>query len=179
MQTVEVLACVLAHRAPSPRTAIPLSRRVAELPKNSCIACVACNTHADDPDDSAAQRYTGTWVECSGCHAWMHGECIGATAAGADDTVLCAACMRDLCLQEVPHVSKATLIVCPPAIHQQWFDEIQRHAHAGHLKVVTYAGQKANLLTSRQGARPPRHPPSRLPIAKLQHQEVQIACART
>lgn len=155
-KTVEVLACCLAHPAPNPTKPQSLRKRVAALPKRSRVACNACNTHASDAHDARAESYDGLWVECEGCHAWLHGCCIGITREGdVPDPLLCAGCMRDLCCEQVPGVARATLIVCPEAIQKQWADEIQRHVEPGKLKVVVYGGQKSSLLSSAHGALPP------------------------
>jgi E3 ubiquitin-protein ligase SHPRH len=153
VQTIEVLACILTHQAPTPMVPKSLKSRVATLPKTECVRCTPCGTHASNADDASVENYQGLWVECDGCAAWMHASCIGIRGGKVPDTALCARCMRDLCTQEVKGVSKATLIVCPEAIQKQWFDEIQRHVEAGTLKVVTYHGQKSSLLSSAQGAR--------------------------
>jgi SNF2-related domain len=152
LQTIEVLANILTHAAPKPATPKSLKQRLAALPKRSCVSCNACGTHANDPEDPAVQHHIGTWVECDGCHAWMHGSCIGIRGDRVPNTVICAGCMRDLCGQKQNGVAKATLIICPEAIQKQWFDEIHRHVEPGKLKVVTYAGQKSSLLSSAQGA---------------------------
>jgi hypothetical protein len=151
LQTIEVLACVLSHRPPCSVAPETLEKRVADLPKHNCVRC-ACGTTASNPDDPSVQNHIGTWVECSGCHVWMHGRCVGLSGTSVPDTVLCAACMRALSLEGVPGVSRATLIVCPSAIQKQWFEEIQRHVQPRLLKVVTYSGQKSSLLSSLQGA---------------------------
>lgn len=153
LQTIEVLACTLAHRAPKPAKAKSLNARVKALPKRECICCNACNTRASDPNDPIQHAHRGTWVACSGCAAWMHASCLRLPKGGpVPNTLLCAGCMRDLCLQEVQGVARATLIVCPEAIQKQWLDEIERHTAPGALRVVTYAGQKASLLSSAEGA---------------------------
>jgi hypothetical protein len=119
-KTIEVLACVLTHRNPTPAAPQPVLRRVEALPKEPRIECNACGTSAADPEDPRAQNHVGLWLECSGCHAWMHGSCIGVHRdEQVPDTLLCAGCMRDLCCQTVAGVSKATLIVCPEAIQKQ------------------------------------------------------------
>jgi SNF2 family DNA or RNA helicase len=59
--------------------------------------------------------------------------------------------MRDLCLEEVPGITQATLIVCPEAILDQWLEEIRRHTEPSALKVIVYHGQKAALLSSHDG----------------------------
>jgi SNF2-related domain len=63
------------------------------------------------------------------------------------------ACCHNLCAEEVPGVSKATIIVCPAAIQAQWFAELDRHAPRNTLNVVTYCGQRASSLSSLEGAR--------------------------
>ena len=154
VQTIEVLACTLAHRAAAPARAKSLAARVRALPKQECICCTACGTRAADPNDPIQHTHKGTWVECSGCAAWMHARCLRLDERNVPATLLCAGCMRDLCLQEVDGTAGATLIVCPEAIQKQWLDEIERHTAPGALRVVTYAGQKASLLSSAEGARP-------------------------
>ena len=119
-KTIEVLACVLTHRNSHPVAPKPLRARVKALPKTSCVDCNACGTRAANPEDPRVQHHKGLWLECDGCHAWMHGSCIGVNhEAQVPDTLVCAGCMRDLCCAEVPGVSKATLIVCPEAIQKQ------------------------------------------------------------
>lgn len=114
-KTIEVLACVLTHRAPKPAKVASLKSRVAKLETVGGVHCCGCNTHARDPEDPRVQSHVGTWVQCSGCEAWMHGSCVGLRGHAVPEMVLCAACMQDLCTP-VAGVCKATLIVCPEAI---------------------------------------------------------------
>jgi SNF2 family DNA or RNA helicase len=50
-------------------------------------------------------------------------------------SIFCADCLLSLAEEEVPGVSKTTLIVCPDAILRQWTDEVERHVTDGSLKV--------------------------------------------
>jgi hypothetical protein len=157
LQTIEVLACMLAHRPRKPSKVFSIEQRIKALPKKSCICCNACGTYAANPNDPIAFSYQGEWVECSGCEAWMHSDCLNLPSGSPPDKLLCAGCMRDLALKEVPGVSKATLIVCPDAIFDQWLEEIGRHTEPGALRVDCYHGQRASLLSSHDGPPCPGH----------------------
>lgn len=131
VQTVEVLACVLHHRCPRPATPRSLQTRMkklAQLPRISCL----CGAESDDPNDSELSRTGDRWVQCKGCRAWMHAECM--------TSVLCVQCLHSLAADKVPGHSRATLIVCPDAILRQWLDEVTRHVDEGCLKVFHYKG---------------------------------------
>eukprot|EP00892_Ulva_mutabilis_P005941 jgi/Ulvmu1/3719/UM171_0003.1 len=149
-KTVEVIACILRHPCPAPTRLRDLPDRIARIPKKARIACMPCGTTVANPHDVAAESYNGTWVQCDGCAAWMHGACIG--FRGEPDHLLCGECLRKLAQQEVQGTSKATLIVCPDAILKQWQSEIARHGAPGALKVIVYGGQSASCTSSLRGA---------------------------
>eukprot|EP00892_Ulva_mutabilis_P001424 jgi/Ulvmu1/11282/UM073_0054.1 len=148
-KTVEVIACILRHPCPAPTRLRDLPDRIARIPKKARIACMPCGTTVANPHDVAAESYNGTWVQCDGCAAWMHGACIG--FRGEPDHLLCGECLRKLAQQEVQGTSKATLIVCPDAILKQWQSEIARHGAPGALKVIVYGGQSASCTSSLRG----------------------------
>ena len=97
VQTVEVIACVLRHPCPQAAAVRSLEARIKSIPKQPRIACSPCGTHVGNPRDRVAEEYDGTWVQCDGCKAWMHAECI--KYQGNPDRLLCGGCLRELALQ--------------------------------------------------------------------------------
>ena len=152
-KTVEVIACILSHPCSDPAVIPTLKQRISVLSKDPTAPCGACG----HPATSHSGR-----VRCTGCSTWMHAACVGNSnntlafdskrkQMGAAHTLLCGACLRALASQQVEGQSRTTLVVCPPAIMQQWFDELQRHVIPGALKILTYAGQSQSLLSSSEG----------------------------
>ncbi len=83
--------------------------------------------------------HDGLWIQCDVCLAWMHGECVGVRSKAASRKhYTCSRCLRDAALTRVTGPCGATLVVCPAAILQQWWNEIHRHVRPGTLKVVVY-----------------------------------------
>ena len=141
LQTVEVLATVIAHPPPAPtpaRTAMQLAASIDQEPRDYCAAC----------DNSHEYAFS---VTCHGCAARMHSHCIGASGS-VQQPLLCAKCCQRLTAMEVPGVAKTTLIVCPRSIKHQWLSEIRKHAPG--LKVIEYQGQIQSQLSSVRGTRP-------------------------
>ncbi|XP_024403200.1 uncharacterized protein [Physcomitrium patens] len=74
-KTVELLACILAHRA-SKETLLKVTesanRARETLMKYKCerIDC-SCGATRDD------EYYDGSWVQCDHCDAWQHALCVG------------------------------------------------------------------------------------------------------
>lgn len=97
MQTVEVIACMLRHPCPDPAKVLSLEARIRKIPKRPRIECSACGTRAANQHDESAESYNGTWVQCDGCSAWMHGRCIG--FRGNPRHLLCGGCLRELACQ--------------------------------------------------------------------------------
>jgi E3 ubiquitin-protein ligase SHPRH len=150
VQTVEVLACILKHRCKYPAHFVSLEERIKALRKPECVSCEPCGTHADDPEDPKVQQYFGTWVQCDGCEAWMHSACANYNG-NANTSFLCKSCLQSLARELVPGIARATLIVCPESILQQWKSEIRKHTVPGMLKVYHYTGHKSPTSSSKAG----------------------------
>ncbi|KAF2890744.1 hypothetical protein ILUMI_15429, partial [Ignelater luminosus] len=75
-------------------------------------------------------------VRCVDCFKYQHALCLGYKKAPG-------AYRCPQCWIEQPYLdSKATLIVCPSTLRNQWSEEICKHVKAG-LKVLIYEGSKA------------------------------------
>lgn len=86
------------------------------------------------------------WVTCRGCRENLHAACAGYDTQGELPLEgVCSAARCPSCSARVhaktPVRSRATLIVTPPAILDQWGREIRKHA-SGSLKVLVYPGLK-------------------------------------
>lgn len=67
---------------------------------------------------------------------------------------------------------KATLIVCPVHILDQWASEIARHTHPGALKVLTYLGMKKVVASS--GARCGASVPGTLSVDEIASADIVL-----
>lgn len=73
-------------------------------------------------------------IRCKDCNKIQHTLCMG--YKGNEKNYLCTQCWA-----KKPAVkSKATLIVSPQSICQQWLSEVQRHVRKNGLKVLEYVG---------------------------------------
>jgi E3 ubiquitin-protein ligase SHPRH len=131
-KTVELLACITAHpyTGPPPVFADPRAHKRRRRTRVECL----CG--ATDEDDG----YTGLWLQCDACDAWMHAACVGLKRAPPGEFV-CGACQRAAAAAAVTQDCGATLVVCPTPIVHQWRDEILRHIRPGALKLLVYEGQ--------------------------------------
>lgn len=66
----------------------------------------------------------------------------GAGAIEIEENFVCQTCSELIQISDCAMVSRATLIVCPAPILQQWQSEIDRHIKKGSLKVRVYGGVK-------------------------------------
>ena len=93
-------------------------------------------------------------VSCATCGIFMHGRCAGFrseaelranTQDGKCSSMYCVSCPGDGLIP-----SRATLIICPPAIANQWQREIARHTLVSNepLKVLFYPGVKELARTN-------------------------------
>ena len=65
------------------------------------------------------EGYSGLWLQCDECDAWMHATCLGLRRAPPSDFV-CGACQRARAAAAVRQDCGATLVVCPTPILHQW-----------------------------------------------------------
>ncbi|KAG0629280.1 hypothetical protein M758_1G090600, partial [Ceratodon purpureus] len=74
-KTVEVLACILAHRASKELTSkvMDSANRARERVMKYKRDRVECSCGATEEDDF----YKGSWVQCDHCDAWQHALCVG------------------------------------------------------------------------------------------------------
>lgn len=74
-KTVELLACILAHRA-SNETTMKVMEKVNHVRerlkkyKRDRVECICGATQEDD-------FYEGSWIQCDHCDAWQHALCVG------------------------------------------------------------------------------------------------------
>ena len=162
-KSVEVLALLLAHRAPAEHggdgdgggggeggdgggggggfggggggEGEAMDVAESELP------CVCEGTPPD---------FNGDWVGCDECGRWCHACCAGFAdqaaieASGGSYRCLLCACRSGA---ERPTPCRTTLLVCPAAILGQWKREAERHVSAGALRVAVYGGVREALHT--------------------------------
>jgi hypothetical protein len=94
------------------------------------------------------------WVRCESCEDYMHGSCAdflsndqmlmkttkrkGSTIPWCSAT-RCPCCVGETINHKYPIHSRATIIITPPAILDQWHREIRRHVSLD-LKIIIYPG---------------------------------------
>lgn len=114
-KSLEILALLLARPSPLPPCAPPkFSERVA------CI----CGATTDDHTPM---------VQCDACLTWFHASCV---SFAAETPYHCASCTAFV--SEPPVPCRATLIICPASILQQWCEEIRKHTAPGSVQVHVY-----------------------------------------
>lgn len=94
------------------------------------------------------------WVRCESCEEYMHGSCadflskdqmLMKTTKRKGSTILwcsatrCPCCVGEKINHKYPIHSRATIIITPPAILDQWHREIRRHVSLD-LKIIIYPG---------------------------------------
>lgn len=152
-KTVELLACILAHRGSSSEACIDAQSKLPIIGDHAnCIPTkrlkrerVECICGAV----SESYRYTGVWVQCDVCDAWQHSDCVGYSARGKkvkdppqvkektrnknapniverEGKYVCKLCSELMEAAASPVSSGATLIVSPTPILHQWHSEIIR-----------------------------------------------------
>ena len=156
-KTVEVVALILAN--PSPLALQTQSSRSTQSNGSANTTTTTTTTNVMKfepiPDDemcicgrNTAYKDCLSCVSCASCGMFMHGRCAGFTSeaelrANTQDgkcaSMYCVSCPGDGLIQ-----SRATLIICPPAIANQWQREIARHTLVSNepLKVLFYPGVK-------------------------------------
>ena len=150
-KTVELLACILAHRkstsddgsvvAPTCQNTGNQKINLKRL-KRERVECV-CGAVSD------SYKYRGLWVQCDICDAWQHADCVGYSPRGKkkmsvddeqkhrnkttisyverDGEHVCQMCSELIEVADTPIATGATLIVCPAPILPQWHSEITRY----------------------------------------------------
>ena len=100
------------------------------------LSCILSNRCPVDASSSCAGSSgpPNAWKGCADCNLpqYICGPCVRNRAK--DASLLDTQC-------------KATLIICPAPILEQWEEELARHTSQGFLKVFTYHGQEASLST--------------------------------
>ena len=142
-KTVEVLALVLKNPLP-PRAATPLPSTKFYTPpvlkdyKPDLSAVCICGNHQP-------KRSNNCLVVCSRCGDWNHSRCVGfahprdVVGGECSPDSQCFTCIAEAC-HDNPIKSRATLIVTPPALTNQWLAEIAKHTK--NLKVCVFDGVK-------------------------------------
>jgi E3 ubiquitin-protein ligase SHPRH len=73
-KTVELLACIFAHRRPiSLDFSVFQNKTEMDQIKRQKVERVECICGAA----SESSAYTGVWVQCDICDAWQHADCVG------------------------------------------------------------------------------------------------------
>lgn len=150
-KTVELLACVFAHKRSGSESDIIVDSEFQvngdhkvnfKRLKRDRVECI-CGAVSE------SLKYKGLWVQCDICDAWQHADCVGyspkgkslkskqgseskkfkTTIAVRDGEYVCQMCSELIQATESPIASGATLIVCPAPILPQWHDEIIRYIY--------------------------------------------------
>ncbi|XP_065870034.1 uncharacterized protein [Euphorbia lathyris] len=163
-KTVEVLACLFAHRKSAIEDEIIMDKAREDavnhkVPlkrlKRERVECI-CGAVSE------SNKYKGLWVQCDTCDAWQHADCVGYSAKGkkkkstlevqkdrkrttvkfteTDGEHICPMCSELIQATDSPITTGATLIICPTPILPQWHAEISRHTRPGSLKTCVYEG---------------------------------------
>jgi E3 ubiquitin-protein ligase SHPRH len=155
-KTVELLACILAHRKSSSECGSSSGSIIDvcetdkirfKRPKRERVECV-CGALSE------SYKYEGLWVQCDVCDAWQHADCVGyspskdrqrakeaykslyknkkrkkndANMVLKNGEYVCQICLQLMQATSSPIESGATLIVCPAPILPQWHAEILRY----------------------------------------------------
>jgi len=121
---------------------------------------VSEETSKSQPTDTVDEH---SWIQCDECHRWCHENCAELPEGGLErmSTLpwLCKYCVDDYRRNRlVP--SRATILVVPATLLQQWQDELSKHLAAvpkpsgtgleilGDLKVSIFEGVKADGFVS-------------------------------
>jgi E3 ubiquitin-protein ligase SHPRH len=145
-KTVEVLALILmnpyfpARTEDSPsRIASENSRPSDEEQANDVVKCY-CGYETEDDNIG--------FVECEKCKTWQHCTCVSwEPRLNEHDRYLCPDCVVT-----EPLRVRATLIVCPDPILDQWCQEVTKHTLPQSLKVFVYRGIRHINFTLRPHA---------------------------
>ncbi len=179
-KTIEVMALVLSHRyepggaetkeeedeeddaPPAPALAAAASTSTSASTGISgdggpgkgedAAACPCGLPHQQGRRGAQHQR----WIRCDACKHWVHIECAGLADQAAADALAhytCEVC-HGLRRFRRPRPGRATLIVTPELICEQWEEELAQRVQAGDsLRVAIYRGvaetrpeQRAALL---------------------------------
>ncbi|XP_021866581.1 uncharacterized protein [Spinacia oleracea] len=176
-KTVELLACILAHRKSLPEQGCcpggksdnteTEKTRLKRL-KRERVECV-CGALSE------SYKYEGLWVQCDVCDAWQHADCVGYSPSKGingtkeasegqhnnkrrkknvadiimmNDEYVCQICLQLMQATSSPIESAATLIICPAPILPQWHAEILRHTNPGSMRTYIYEGVKEISLSN-------------------------------
>lgn len=138
-KTVEVLALILLNQRNEKETHPLLDKdNNAVVSKRKCLETkVFCICTSESKKNL---------VECSKCNLWQHLACVNKYRDENDDDLshpyICPNCWRHVIEEYGLIKGKATLIVSPNTIKQQWLTEIRRHIQPS-LRVFVYDGVAA------------------------------------
>lgn len=163
-KTVEVISLVLAN----PRNlTLDSARPLPDLGSLNNVSCVECAKCIDFRRSSSgldasrqAKRYkssasvyhqptsTSSWTMCRECYGFAHRACsqLGDSEQSARKGFVCQSCLKvfDRFGGSRKLVqSKATLIVVPQMLLEQWIDELERHGPRS-LAVIVFDGLSGN-----------------------------------
>lgn len=178
-KTIEVMALVLSHRYEPGAAEAEWEDDEQSIVTNSSTAAGNGGGDQDQQQQRSPQSSPGEdeeaacpcglphqqgrrgaqhqrWVRCDACRHWVHLECAGLpdqAAADALERYTCEVC-HGLRRFRRPRRGRATLIVTPQLICEQWEEELAQRVRAGDsLRVAIYRGvaetrpeQRAALL---------------------------------
>ena len=153
-KTIEVLSCVLLHQNTEFEEKFEqykqnlkafLQKHQASHPEimnNQEIYCYCCNSLKVQTITQIGSSERGLYKKCMYCGFWQHKSCIGENQIEdqvelENEIYLCPDC-NYIYPEKIP--SKATLIICPSTILQQWRHEIMNRTKGDELKVLIYQG---------------------------------------
>lgn len=183
-KTVQVESCVLLHRwrrsaeeegelarlrAGSLPAAVPPHSPLAQRlqgagagagPGGRAVQAFRCICQPRQWPTAASAKPGAATFSCSHCSLQQHVECAGADVGGGVGGLapLCSECLS--LLDSIP--SGATLVVCTPAILEQWTSELVHHIRPGALRITVRAAPHAPPHTHARLYGYPGCPPSPL-----------------
>jgi E3 ubiquitin-protein ligase SHPRH len=132
-KTIELILLTVSHPAPENRISSSLSVNGPCDSKKMEICCECKSSVPPHNEPEAIRNRSSTFMECAECEQSVHIECSGASS-GRSASYVCFSCCdrivrlgrKDIDPSLVPQ-SRATIIVVPTTLLDQWRSEIEEH----------------------------------------------------
>ena len=136
-----MLACILANT----RSDISFKYTKNKEIKANTKDIFSCLCGSTAPKEFAKTKKDGAKLiyQCVWCKLWSHKDCLSYN--GPEAEFICSEC----CSKIEPIKSGCTLIITPPALSNQWLDEIKKHVLKKDFKCVIYEGTKSGFIHPR------------------------------